>query len=124
MRTALVFERNQGEAIAPDIYFRKGAIPEFDRCWIANNVPFQSRLHVDAVELLTICGVSIARPEFGCVCFRLSKPAGVMLVPSLCFNHAELVIAIHENVIGNLRLRLPTADFDPSRTNMFSPYSA
>ena len=117
-KSAPVLKRDLGEAVPPGVCFGKSQVPEFFRRRILRNFAFRPLLHVDAVDALAVGGIGIADGELSGVALRLSNPFGQWFVPSLGLHHCQLVVAVHQDVVGYVRLGpLPVA-FDAAQRDV------
>ena len=75
-------------------------------------------LHVDAVDALAVGGVGIADGELPGVALRLSDPFGQRFLPCLGLHHCQLVVAVHQDVVGYLRLGALPVAFDAAQRDV------
>ena len=88
---AAILERHGGEAIAPDIASREGALPQFLRRRILRQFRFDAGMHVDGVDALSVAGVSEADRQLARVILDLPTPSVSGLSQALASTTASLV---------------------------------
>src|SRR6185437_13121931 len=122
---ALVLEGDGGEAVAPRICFGEGQAPQLVGPWKARQSAFLAGLHVDAIDALPVARIGEADGELAGIILRLRHAFGQGFVPGLGLDHAELVRAIFEDVIGDERLGAAAKTFDAAEGDrVFAPDAA
>ena len=104
VRAALGLGSDIGEPVAPLIALGERHVPQFLRGRVRRNVLLVTGRHVDRVDLTAVRRVGEADVELGCVLLRLADTLGVREVEPFGLDHRELLAAVLEHVVGDVRL--------------------
>ena len=121
---ATIFERHRREQIPPAVLLGKGHRPQLIGRGEMRHLAFLARLHVDAVNPLTIGGKGKADRQFVRIGLGLRHAFRHRFVEGLGLGDGELQIAIDQNVVRDLRRATPTAPLDATGADAVFPQDA
>jgi hypothetical protein len=104
---APVLEGHGGEAVAPGVRLREGAVPQLVWGGETGDLALHAGLHVDAVHALPVAGVGEPHGQLPRVVLGLRDAPGQRLVPRLGLDHRQLAVAVHQHVVGGQRTPAP-----------------
>ena len=110
--------------IAPFVFFGEGRRPEFIRAGVLADIAFLAGLHVDAIEADPIGGVGKAGVQISGVFLGLADALGVWQAALLGFDDGQLVAAIGEHIVGNVRLGAFASPLEAAAGDDFASHTA